>query len=74
MAWVVICDERIRRLLRLCWTTFYACVCASQWPGRLWMEPSEMWQLLTTPRSPAESGFGQLIVFFQNSFFRGTEG
>jgi hypothetical protein len=38
------------------------------------MEPSQMWQLLTTPRSPAESGFGQPIVFFQDSFFRGIDG
>lgn len=46
MALVVMGAEKIRRPLRLFLVTIFACVCASQWPGRLWMELSNSGQLV----------------------------
>jgi hypothetical protein len=37
MAFLVMCAEKIRRLLRIFFVTIFAWVCAWQWPGYFWM-------------------------------------
>ena len=37
MAFLVMCAEKIRRLLRIFFVTIFVWVCAWQWPGCLWM-------------------------------------
>jgi len=45
MAFVVMCAEKIPRLLRLFFVSILALLPASQWPGCLWMELRNIWQL-----------------------------
>jgi hypothetical protein len=47
MAFVVMCAEKIRRLLRLFFITLFAWLCAWQWPGCLWLGLRNIWQLET---------------------------
>ena len=37
MAFLVMCAEKIRRLLRLFFVTIFGWLCAWQWPGCIWM-------------------------------------
>ncbi len=45
MAFLVMCAEKIRRLLRLFFVTIFAWLCVSQWPRCLWMEFRSIWRL-----------------------------
>ena len=45
MAFVVMCADKILRLLRLFFVSIIALLSASQWPGCLWMELRNIWQL-----------------------------
>jgi len=47
MAFVVMCAEKIRRLLRLFFITIFAWLCTWKWPGCLWMGLRNIWQLET---------------------------
>ena len=47
MAFVVMCAEKIRRLLRLFFITIFAWLCTWKWPGSLWMGLGNIWQLET---------------------------
>ena len=47
MAFVVMCSEKIRRLLRLFFITLFAWIYAFQKPGSLWMGLRNIWQLET---------------------------
>jgi hypothetical protein len=47
MAFLVMCAEKIRRLLRLFFVTIFAWLCAWQWPGSLWMLLRSICQLET---------------------------
>jgi hypothetical protein len=48
MAFVVMCAEKIRRLLRLFFVTIFAWLCTWQWPGCLWMGRRNIWLLEMT--------------------------
>jgi hypothetical protein len=48
MAFLVMCAEKIRRLLRLFFVLIFAWVCAWQWPGCLWMALRNICLLETT--------------------------
>jgi transposase, IS5 family len=48
MAFVVMCAEKIRRLLHLFFVVIFAWLCSWQWPGCLWMERRSTWQLEMT--------------------------
>jgi transposase, IS5 family len=45
MAFVVMCAEKIRRLLRLFFVAIFVWLCAWQWRGCLWIERRNTWQL-----------------------------
>lgn len=45
MAFMVMCAEKILRLLRLFFVSILALLFASQWPGFPWMELWNIWQL-----------------------------
>jgi IS5 family transposase len=45
MAFLVMCAEKIRRLLRLFFVTIFAWLCVSQWLRCLWMELRSIWRL-----------------------------
>jgi len=47
MAYVVMCAEKILRLLRLFFVTILAWSCISQWPRPLWRGLTNLWQLET---------------------------
>jgi len=47
MAFVVMCAEKIWRLLRLFFVTILAWLCISQWPRLLWRGLTNLWQLET---------------------------
>ena len=47
MAFLVICAEKIRRLLRLFFITIFAWLCTWKWPGSLWMGLGNIWLLET---------------------------
>jgi transposase, IS5 family len=47
MAFVVMCAEKIRRLLRFFFITIFAWLCTWEWPGSLWMGLRNIWQLET---------------------------
>ncbi|MCS5693500.1 transposase [Cyanobium sp. FGCU-6] len=47
MAFLVMCAEKIRRLLRLFFVIIFACFYAWQWPGCLWMLLRSIWLLET---------------------------
>jgi IS5 family transposase len=47
MAFVVMCAEKIWRLLRLFFITIFAWLCTWQRPGCLWMGLRNIWQLET---------------------------
>ena len=47
MAFLVMCAEKIRRLLRLFFVVISAWYYAWQWPGSLWMVLRHLWQLET---------------------------
>jgi len=44
IAFVVMCAEKILRLLRLFFVSILVLPSASQWPGCLWMELRNIWQ------------------------------
>jgi transposase, IS5 family len=44
MAFVVMCAEKIRRLLRLFFVAIFVWLCAWQWRGCLWIERRNTWQ------------------------------
>jgi hypothetical protein len=48
MAFVVMCAEKIRRLLRIFFVTIFAWLCIWQWPGCLWMGRRNIWLLEMT--------------------------
>ena len=48
MAFLVMCAEKIRRLLRLFFVIIFALVCAWKWPGCLWMALRNICLLETT--------------------------
>jgi hypothetical protein len=48
MAFLVMCAEKIRRLLRLFFVLIFALVCACHWPGCLWMALRNICLLETT--------------------------
>ena len=48
MAFLVMCVEKIRRLLRIIFITIFAWVYAWPWPGCLWMELRTICLLETT--------------------------
>jgi hypothetical protein len=45
MAFVVMCAEKIRRLLRLFFVAIFVWLCAWQWRGCPWIERKNTWQL-----------------------------
>ena len=47
MAFVVMCAEKIRGLLRFFFITIFAWLCTWEWPGSLWMGLRNIWQLET---------------------------
>ena len=47
IAFLVICAEKIRRLLRLFFVVISAWFYAWQWPGSLWIVLRHLWQLET---------------------------
>lgn len=47
MAFVVMCAEKIRRLLCLFFITIFAWLCTWKWPGSLWMGLRNIWLLET---------------------------
>ena len=47
-AFLVMCAEKIRRLLRLIFILIFAWVCALQWPGCLWMALRNIYLLEST--------------------------
>jgi len=47
MAFVVMCAEKIRRLVRLFFITIFAWLCTWKWPGSHWMGLGNIWQLET---------------------------
>ena len=47
MAFVVMCAEKIRRLLRVFFYHYFAWLCNWKWPGCLWMGLRNIWQLET---------------------------
>ena len=45
LAFVVMCAEKLRRLLRLFFITILAWLCTFKWPGCLWMGLRDIWLL-----------------------------
>jgi hypothetical protein len=45
MGFVVMCAEKIWRLLRLFFVAILACFCSRQWPRFLWISLRNIWQL-----------------------------
>ena len=45
MAFVVMCAEKIWRLLRLFFVAILACFCPRQWPRFLWISLRNIWKL-----------------------------